>query len=237
MRVAALLIVAGLPAYASAQQGDVRSVLLTAQQANWHIRATLAGDSVEGVVRSIFRDSVRIDSRKVFLPAIERVERRVRSRGVDTWRHLWPTIQDTSAATGGAPATGITGFLYAGTAMLVFPGVFLPLPPPLIGGAQAGSRGRKYEFTLNGRVLLYPAPFAIFAFDIGQNFLGNENSYAGIAAGIVRVTDGPVVLTGAARAGGSRSGTRYEIRVDLLIAGEAAVVLSVMLGPSITRPR
>lgn len=214
---------------AGAQQ-SARDALRNAQQLNWLVRVISPADTVAGTVFSIFRDSARIGERRVFIPGIERVERRIETRDSVEWRKLWPPdepLQTDSTAAGKTPRG--TVFVYAAALMLLAPEVIVALPPPIAGGLQFGARRATTETTLNLRMLVYPAPVAIFAVDLGQNFMTGARSYGGVAAGFVTSFEGGLLVFGAARVGGSSSASRYELRADAFVSGPA-IVMSLAIG-------
>lgn len=229
MRRFCLLLAVLCPLTAAAQQADRKAVLITAQHANWHVRVTLPADTVQGVVRSVFRDSARIETRRIFIPAIQSIERRIAG---GAWTTVWPIIPSVESDT----AAGLPGsaFVYAATGALVYPAIFFFLPPPLILGVQIGRRSGNWESTAGARGLAYPGALSVLALDIGRNHIGRDGrSYSGFAAGFLFGRgEGRIVPVGSIRLGAQprNSGARVELRGDVIISNGVGGFVSVSAG-------
>jgi hypothetical protein len=224
------------PAWA---QRSARNTLQAARNSSWHVRVVTPADSAEGRVTSVFRDTVRLSEKALYVPSVVRVDRRVG----DEWRNVWRLHRDSEASGADTSFAGGTSvFVYAGTTGLLIPGPYLPIPPPITAGAQFGIRDALGEFTVGARTLLYPAPLILATADIGRNFRSRGGRYSGVAIGGVFATEGtlrpyPMFSLRAGVLPQERSGGRVEFRGDALLAEGAAVILSLHLGFDTVLPR
>jgi hypothetical protein len=234
LRTAAILLsfTASFSSRAHAQQADVREVLRAAYDANWTVRVLTAADTVEGHVSNVFRETARIGRRTLPISEVTRIERRRRN----AWSTVWPVSQSIAPAQDSITASGGSVVLFVGTIGAVFPGVFIPLPPPLYAGIQLAARDMEGEFTFNARMLAYPFPTGLFSLDAGRNIWHrNRRSYGGASAGMIARFENQLFMEPmfGARFGKlppGRSGSRVEMRADALLAEGVVILLSLQVG-------
>ena len=221
------LLAAG-PAHA---QRNARSTLRSAMATNWYVRVATPLDSAEGPVVSVFRDTVRFSRKALYIPAVQRVDRRVG----DEWRNIWTAEPAPSARSETAVVAGTSMFVYAGTTAALFPGPYYTLPPPVTAGLELGVRNATGEYTIGARTLLYPAPLVIATADVGRNFRGSGRRYSGVAVGGMFATEGeftpyPMLSVRAGVLPDKQSGGRVEFRGDAIVGDGAAIIVSLHLG-------